>query len=445
MRSIALTLAAGTLALGCAPLGGAGTRGTWTPVTGSGLSNSTEIGLARTANGLHVVWPAGMDLLQRTISSGGAAGATTTVVRGWSSLTGASLVKTSSGLQAFWAGLRSTSTTDPYSSGTVFTATSGNGASWALATGPAAAASNAYATDIVGATMGKGGVPVTSWTGTSGFYVHRGVDPATPNVKVQSACCAYEASLAADSKSGDVYAAWYSNAHGGSGIHVRQVVPSLGSDHVLPGSGSGNNAVSPIGAVGITGRDGAAGVCAAYGAGYPAWKAVNLWCSGHVLRVWSGPVTLFSVAPALDGRVWVIWSTSSAIYAARTNKTATVIGAPVAVGAPHGTSDIWKLAGDATAAPNAPLDLLASVTTHGIAFWHTQVRPGLTLDVKPHQSGASFAVLDAGDHVSGAVVKVTGTHDATVGAGASLPAGHYTATASAAGYTSATATFTVSG
>ncbi len=325
----------------------------------------------------------------------------------------------------------------------MFTATSSNGASWAPATGPAAAPSSAYASDIVGAAPAKGGTPVTSWTGTSGFYIHRGVDPATPNVKVQAACCAYEASLATDSATGNVYAAWYSNARGGYGVHVRRVVPSLGGDHVMPGSASGNSAVSPIGTVGITGRDGAAGVCAVYGVGYPSWKAVNLWCSGHVLRVWSGPVTLFTVAPALDGRVWVIWSTSSAIYAARTNKTATKIGAVVTAGTPHGTSDIWKLAGDATAAPNAPLDLLASVTTHGIAFWHTQVRPGLTLDVTPHHGGASFTVLDAGDHVGGVTVDVTG--HGTVGASASLPPGRYTATASVPGYTAAGATFTVSG
>jgi hypothetical protein len=65
--------------------------------------------------------------------------------------------------------------------------------------------------------------------------------------------------------------------------------------------------------------------------------------------------------------------------------------------------------------------------------------------VTPHQGGASFAVLDAGDHVNGAVVKVTGPHDGTVGASASLPSGRYTATASASGYTSAAATFSVSG
>jgi hypothetical protein len=102
-----------------------------------------------------------------------------------------------SGLQAFFAGVRSTSTTDPYSSGTVFTATApASGAPWTLASGPAAAPSNAYASDWVASTLGEDGAPVTAWTGTSGFYIHKGVDPATPNVKVQAACCAYYASLA---------------------------------------------------------------------------------------------------------------------------------------------------------------------------------------------------------------------------------------------------------
>ena len=36
-------------------------------------------------------------------------------------------------------------------------------------------------------------------------------------MKVQGACCAYQASLATDSSTGHVYAAWYSNARGGYG------------------------------------------------------------------------------------------------------------------------------------------------------------------------------------------------------------------------------------
>ena len=116
------------------------------------------------------------------------------------------------------------------------------------------------------------------------------------------------------------------------------------------------------------------------------------------VRVWTGPVTHFTVAPALDGRVWAIWSTSSTIYAARSNRSVTQFGAAVPVTPPAGASDIWNVTGDGAQSPTAPLDLLASVTKGGIAFWHTKVEPGLTLVVHPAAPGsATFAVLDAGD------------------------------------------------
>src|SRR5262249_26958198 len=179
------------------------------------------------------------DLLHAAILPDGGLGPISKVVAGWGSLADGSIVETPSGLQAFFAGIRSSSTSDPYSSGTVFTATAPRaGAPWTVASGPAAAPSNAYASDWVASTLEKDGTPVTAWTGTSGFYVHKGLDPGTPNVKVQAACCAYYASLATDNASGEVYAAWYSNASGGYGMHVRRVLPSLGPDRVLPGSAS---------------------------------------------------------------------------------------------------------------------------------------------------------------------------------------------------------------
>jgi hypothetical protein len=447
---VAPLIAVACLALAVAGSGSAGGVGTWSRVTGTNLTNTDQAGLARNAGGLHVIWlsKAGtkQDLLQTTISPSGSQGATTKVVAGWGSLANGSLVSTSSGLQAFFAGIRSTSTSDPYSSGTVFTAA---GASWTLGSGPVAAPSNAYASDVVASTLEKDGTPVTAWTGTSGFYVHEGVDPAKPNVKVQAACCAYNASLATDSTTGAVYAAWYSNAAGGYGIHWRRVLPALGPDRVLPGSASGDrkSAVSPIQAVGIVGRAGAPGVCTAWGLGYPTWKAIDVGCTSRAgaVRVWAGPVTHVTVAPGPDGRVWAIWSTSSTIYAARSNRAVTQFGAAVPVAPPAGTSDIWNVTGEGAASPTAPLDLLASVTRGGIAFWHTQVEPGLTLVVH----AKTFTILDAGDPVDGAKVQLAGPQAATLSAPAgtatagTLVPGRYTVTATASGYTSAKASFII--
>ena len=199
-------------------------------------------------------------------------------------------------------------------------------------------------------------------------------------------------------------------------------------------------------------RDGAPGVCAAYGVGYPVWKALNVWCSGRSVRVWSGTIRHFTVAPALDGRVWALWTTGDAIYAARSNGAVTVFGASVEVAPPAGTTDIWKVEGDGRLGPTKPLDLLASVTKGGgIGFWHTQVEPGLTLLVEPGAAAASkaFKLLDAGDPVHGGRVQISGPRGlalpAPVGTASAsgLPAGSYTATASAPGYTDAKATFVV--
>jgi hypothetical protein len=337
MRGIGTTLAAVCAALIVTGAGSAGGVGTWTRVTGSTLSNIDGVGLARASDGLHVVWLAKngskRDLLHAAILPSGALGPVSKVVAGWGSLADGSIVSRPSGLLAFFAGIRSTSTSDPYSSGTVFAAVAPRaGSPWTLAPDAAAAPSSAYASDWIASTLESDGTPVTAWTGTNGFYVHEGVDPATPNTKVQAACCAYYASLATDALAGEVDAAWYSNARGGYGIHVRRVLPSLGPDRVLPGSASADrsSAVSTSQPVGIVGRAGAAGTCTAYGVGYPTWKALNVWCTSRrsPVRAWTGHVTRFTVAPALAGRVWAIWSTSTTIYAARSNKSVTEFGTP---------------------------------------------------------------------------------------------------------------------
>jgi hypothetical protein len=148
--------------------------------------------------------------------------------------------------------------------------------------------------------------------------------------------------------------------------------------------------------------------------------------------------------------VWTIRSTGSTIYAARSNRAVTQFGAAVAIAPPAGTSDIWNVTGDSAASSTAPLDLLASVTMGGIAFWHTKVEPGLTLVVHPGTPGSTrFAVLDAGDPVHGARVQLAGPKTIVLTAGygtasaGALPPGRYTVTATATGYTGAKASFSI--
>jgi len=112
MRRTALTLSAAALSLAVAAVVHAGPPGSWTPVTSANLVNIDQVGLARTADGLHVVWLSKNgnkeDLRHTTILPSGTGGLAhnSAVVARWSSLSNASIVVTSSGLQAFWGGLK---------------------------------------------------------------------------------------------------------------------------------------------------------------------------------------------------------------------------------------------------------------------------------------------------------------------------------------------------
>src|SRR5512142_2067672 len=144
-------VAALALASPAAPAGGG-----WQRVTDANLANINQLALARTPDGvLHFAWyrPSGsaQDLVHETLSADGTTmGAAAPIVSGWSALTNPSLLASGGGLRALFSGIRSTSTTDPYSGGTVYTATApSSGSGWTL--GPAAAPpSSAYASDVVG-------------------------------------------------------------------------------------------------------------------------------------------------------------------------------------------------------------------------------------------------------------------------------------------------------
>jgi hypothetical protein len=436
----------------------AGSPGVWSRVTAPDGRNIDQVSLARTADGvLHLAWlqkaGAKENLVQSAITPSGGSAGSATVQSGWSALNNPALVVDGGGLRVLFAGIRTTSTTDPYSGGSVYSATAGpSGKGWKLAAGAVAGPSSAYASDQVGAAVSKDGTQTFAWSGTFGLFVHPGLDPTVPNQKQQSACCAYSAGLGTDSAADAVVLAWFSNAAAHQGLYARRVQPTPGPTKYLSGSADAtrHSAVSTDQVVGVTGRIGAPGVYIAYGVGYPTWKAVNLYeyTSGRTLHVATGTeIRHVSVAAGPDGRVWVMWADGDRIFATRSNRQATVFGATVPVDPPHGTDTIWKLFGNGSL---GPLDLLASVSMPGsLAFWHTQVPPGLTLTSAPgpptkdsSKRTTVFHVLDAGDPVGGAKVTVSGrtlTTSADGRASADLPAGKFTATAGKPGYTSATA------
>jgi hypothetical protein len=111
--------------------------------------------------------------------------------------------------------------------------------------------------------------------------------------------------------------------------------------------------------------------------------------------------------------------------ARRSNPGATKWGQPVTVKPPKGTSSFYELFGAAN--PSGPLDVLALVATEpGIATWHSQVEPGLTLSADPtkikrsKKTGVEFKVTDAGAPVSGAKVKAGGGASGKTGSGGTV-------------------------
>ena len=127
------------------------------------------------------------------------------------------------------------------------------------------------------------------------------------------------------------------------------------------------------------GRIGAGGVYLFYGQGYPTFKTLALWkvdTAKPQLVIKADRNEHANVAAAPDGRLWLMWEQNGTIYAARTNRSATKVGAVNAIRPPSGAS-IYRLNGEGSA---GRLDLIANMQAGGgQALWHQQVWPKLSL------------------------------------------------------------------
>jgi hypothetical protein len=203
--------------------------------------------------------------------------------------------------------------------------------------------------------------------------------------------------------------------------------------------------------VAISGRIGAAGIFAAYGAGTNPFDATPaLWQVGAgkaklVKGEKDGEHTI--LAPAQSGRLWMAWDRDERIRALRTNGSANKFGAVVQVKPPAGTDTIYGLAGEGS---GGGLDILALVDTgQTLGYWHRRILPGLTLVASPKKVEAgkkvTLTVTDAGSPVNGATTKLAlpgkdsqGKTNASGKAKLAVPKGtkpgRYKATAGAPGY-----------
>lgn len=426
----------------------AGPRGQWTRLPGT-VINFAEPGLARTSDGvLHVLYVRKTgtkeDLVHVAVSPAGRVGANSVALGGWAAMAHPDLLRMPDGtLRAFFGGIRSTAAGDDNDALNTATAPA-SGGPWALKPGRAAQALYAYATTVTGAGLAKDGTPISTWSGSPGLGFHYGVNPGDPDGKIpQTGCCLYTPDVAVDSGSGQAWVGFHSNESAGPGLYVNAIGPGgpQGGRRLAPGSVTGKSSIYPGNRASITGRIGASGVFLFFGQGYPTFTTLALWKVDAakpqiVLKIDRNEHA--SVAAAPEGRLWLMWEQNGTIYAARTNKAATKVGAANALKPPGGAT-IYRLNGEGSA---GPLDLIANLQAGGQALWHQQVWPKLSLTASTHGAGAgrtiTLRVLDAGDPVAGATVKAGGKTLTTAANGqATLKqarAGRVKATASKAGY-----------
>jgi hypothetical protein len=429
----------------------AGPRGQWTRLPGT-VINFAEPGLARTQDGvLHVLFTrrngTKEDLVHLEVSPAGKVGADSVALGGWSAMSHPDLLRMPDGsLRAFFGGIRSTNAGETNNSMNTATAPA-SGAPWTLKPGKAAQSTSAYATGVAGAGLAKDGTPISTWSGSPGLGYHYGISLSDPDRAIpQTGCCLYTPEIAVDSASGQAWVGFHSNESDGPGLYVNAIGPNgpQGGRRLAQGSVVGKSSIYPGNRTSLTGRIGAGGVYLLYGQGYPTFKSLALWkvdTAKPQLVIKADRNEHANVAAAPDGRLWLMWEQNGTIYAARTNRSATKVGAVNAVRPPSGAT-IYRLNGEGSA---GPLDLIANMqAAGGQALWHQQVWPRLSLTGSRSGTKIVFRVTDAGDAVAGATVKAAGKALKTNSSGratlVNAPGGRVKATASKAAYSPASAT-----
>ena len=470
-RAVAALLA--TLALPASAH--AGTPGRWTRVTFPTGQNIDQVGLVRAPDGvLHVDFLAKntgdstkTDVFHDAITAAGAVGTPEPIQQGWASLSNPAIILDGGGLRAFFGGIR---TIDPgETNNNLNTATAPlSGGAWALAPDTVATDSSAYASPM--SSTVAGGAPWQAWAGTAGVFVHRGLDPNAPNADLESqlgGCCGYDPGLVTEPSTGAPVVAWFSNATGKTGVWAQALDPATGNPvggaTFMPGSATNGNADQQLARTPIAVRPGKPGAFIAYPGNYPTTTRVVLWQVGAprstVVATGGGEHRTVTLAGAPDGRLWVLWEQRAAngtprVFARRSNPTVTAFGGTVEVAPPPRASDGWKLDADAQ---TGVVDVLGSFTTpEGLATWHTQILPGLTLEAKRPRArrGGKVAIavrtLDAGAPLGGVTVRAAGRSVKTASNGRvtlTVKRGKRRSlklTATRAGYAAATATVRLS-
>jgi hypothetical protein len=390
----------------------------WNRISGP-TQPGLQLGLARTADGvLHVIWNRGAtntSIFETRLSSAGRTLGTSRVASGWAENGGLALVAMpDKSLQLFAAGTNGIH---------AFTAPE-HGVGWSQQSAAPWGGPIAEASAVIGATLTKDGQPVTAWRGTAA----EGVPPASiPQNGFEGGMG--ESFLATDARSGAVVLAGETNA-GQGGAYVQQILPGTGPKTVL-------GTLAKDWSTGVSGRIGAAGVYVAYS----DLKAVHLSrYGGNSKTLARGPYSSATVCAGPGGRLWVAWGdVNDGLFVTRSNRAAGAFEPVQKLRVPSSAGLTFvQCEGSA-----GPADLFAD---DGSGFWHTHVLARFAVHAAARRGKVTISVRDAGDPVVGATITVAGRHLKTGANGSvslALRPGHYSASAAAFGYATASTAFKV--
>lgn len=439
LRLAALLVVVCATLVGVPGVAPAGPPGTWTRITPLNLRNIDEFALHRTGDGrLHVFWVRDegqndASIVDQIFSEGGDKGATRVAANSWFSAGEPDVVGEGSGMRLFFGGFHTGDRDDPNQNLNTMTAPSA-GTPWTLQEGTVVDNDQAYAGDI-GAGTALNGTDFQSWANSSSVFVHRGLDPETPNHDFQTTlggCCGARPEIVTDQDTGRVWLVWHSGNEDRRGIFARPVNPDtgapMGSPQKMPGTttefGGVNSTLFSNARTPVASRPNRPGAFVAYAGGYPVSRRVLVWRIGanSSTTVASSDQAHDNIGIASDrqGRVWALWTEERVrdnprIYARRSNPAVTRWGEVVSIRPPAGTTQVWKMAGNASA---TRLDVVVtSENANGIAGWHSQIRPGLSLSASPQRftgrETVRFTVRDAGVPVRDALVRAGGKSERT--------------------------------
>lgn len=270
--------------------------------------------------------------------------------------------------------------------------------------GPSPPVPTSRAADVQAATVLADGTPLFSQDGTGFLDIYRGQDGASRQ-NVFPACCAYAESLAVGHEQ-IPYVAFWSNATGQAGY----LFGRLGGPYTNLSGGA--DTVSRTDRVPLV-ADSKGNVYTAWASGYPEATALRVralhdGAGGDVVVVrgrFGGGDPRLALAIGPRDRLWLAYTRSGTLFAARSRGWPTHFGATVRAKLPAGVS-VYGI--EASAAPDGDVDVVANL---GTALWTQHLLPGLSARAyrTVRRVGKRTIVtrygeaLDDGDGVPGAI------------------------------------------